>query len=432
MDSAQVPPLDLVHDERWQLIERIIASPPFQKSARLRELLLYVAEQTLRGQAKLLSEHNIGHAVFGKPVDYSPLEDSSVRVHVRQLRLRLHEYFDSVGSAEPLIVEIPKGSYVPEFRHERLPAPRTDQVGATKTEAQPSWGQLLPWAVSLALAIVCIALGWRLSRVPKPVSPGPAPEPPWPVSEVFDSQYRTTIVVADVNYGMLRIMAHRPGSLEEYLRPDFPAGFARSSLHLGEAEPIKKYLSDSLLTSYADVAAATSLLKLAGAYGDRVWVRSARDLRLRDLDEGNFVLLGSPASNPWVQLFQQRLNFQEQEGRVGEGPKFFSNKHPLPGEPATYECLRWTGTAGTDYADIALLPNQEDKGGVLILQGLQQEGTEAAGLFLSDSENRRKLREALGLNAGSKGKAWFEVLIRTQAVEGAPDSGSMVATRLMR
>lgn len=432
MDSVQDPPIDLVRDERWQLIERIIASPPFQKSARLRELLLYIAEQALRGQAKLLSEHNIGHSVFGKPMDYSPLEDSSVRVHVRQLRLRLHEYFDSVGISEPLVVEIPKGSYVPEFRRTRLPVPQTDQVGATKTGVHWSLGRAFPWALCLALAVACTVLGWRMIRVPRLVSPGPAPEPPWPVSELFDPQHRTTIVVADVNYGMLRIMAHKPGSLEEYLRPDFPAGFAPPSLRLADAEPIRKYLSDSLLTSYADVAATTSLLKLAGSYGNQVSVRSARDLRLRDLDEGNFILLGSPASNPWVQLFQQRLNFQEQEGRVGEGPKFFSNKHPLPGEQKTYEGLRWTGTAGTDYADIALVPNEEHKGGVLILQGLQQEGTEAAGLFLSDPDNRHKLRDALGLNSAPKGKSWFEVLIRTQAVEGAPDSGSMVATRLIR
>ncbi|MGA9062792.1 MAG: hypothetical protein WB341_14140, partial [Terracidiphilus sp.] len=91
---------ELKADARWQLIERITASPPFQKSARIRELLRYMAERTLHGQAQDLTEHHIGSAVFGKPQDYSVVEDSSVRVHIRQLRLRLHEYFDGDGRDE--------------------------------------------------------------------------------------------------------------------------------------------------------------------------------------------------------------------------------------------------------------------------------------------------------------------------------------------
>jgi len=86
-----IPPPDLNADERWLLVERIVASTSFHKAARPRELLLYITEQTLHGHAHQLNELNIGRAVFGKPADYGPLEDSSVRVHARQLRRRLHE-----------------------------------------------------------------------------------------------------------------------------------------------------------------------------------------------------------------------------------------------------------------------------------------------------------------------------------------------------
>lgn len=422
----------LVGDERWQLVERIVGSTPFHKSARLRELLLYIAEQALCGNAQQLTEQRIGHAVFGKPADYSPLEDSSVRVHARQLRLRLHEYFDSVGTSEPLVVEIPKGGYVPTFHRAHPPGPSQDSSHVEVAKLRSSFSRFSPWILCSVLAVACLLMAWRLNGVRRLERTATAPpEPPWPLSGVFEPQRRTTIVVADANYGMLRIMSHKPGSLEEYLRPDFPANFMPSSLS-SQVAPITSYISDSLLTSYADVATATSLLKLAGARGDQVSIRSARDLRLRDLDQGNFVLLGSPGSNPWVEMFQDRLNFEEREGVVGEGRKFFLNKQPAPGEQKTYEGLRWTGKAGTDYADIALLPNEQHKGEVLILQGLQQEGTEAAGLFLSDPENRRMLREALGLDSDSEGKAWFEVLIRTEAVDGTPNSGTLVAKRLIR
>src|ERR1700686_662649 len=107
---------DLLTDKRWQLVKRIVTRPPFQKSIRLRDLLQFITEQTIHGNAHELTEQHIGNALFHKPSDYRPLEDSSVRVHVRQLRLKLHEYFNEDGRNEPLILDIPKGSYAPVFR----------------------------------------------------------------------------------------------------------------------------------------------------------------------------------------------------------------------------------------------------------------------------------------------------------------------------
>ncbi|HZP00416.1 MAG TPA: hypothetical protein VFD30_08985 [Terriglobia bacterium] len=421
---------DLAADPRWQLVERIASSPAFQKSARLRDLLLFVTERSLHGHSEELTEQKIGHAVFGRPTDYSPLEDSSVRVHMRQLRLRLHEYFDSVGRSEPLVMEIPKGSYVPVFHN----------VESTKgTHPNPMQsGRVIgflasapvAWLLCGLLALSCALLIFRLDAARRTPLPPSQTSPPWPLSQVFDCQRHTTIVVADVNYGMLRIIAHKRGSVEEYLAPDFPKQFISPNL-IGGMMPIVNYVSDSLLTSFADVATVAAFLQLAGPCRDRVSVRSARDLKPRDLDEGNFVFLGSPGSNPWVQLFENRLNFVETENRVGTGPKAFLNKTPKPGEEKTYEGLRWTGTAGEDYADIALLRNAEPKGSILILQGLQQEGTEAAGRFLSDPIKLRALRESLGVPLNPNPLLGFEALIRTRAVAGAPNSESIVATRLI-
>jgi hypothetical protein len=109
------PVSDFRHDPRWRLIERILSTGPFQKSPNLRGLLSYLAEHSIRGKAEALTERQIGIAVFGKAAGYSPAEDSAVRVHVRQLRLRIHEYFAQEGGSESLRVEIPKGSYALEF-----------------------------------------------------------------------------------------------------------------------------------------------------------------------------------------------------------------------------------------------------------------------------------------------------------------------------
>lgn len=419
---------DLKDDARWQLIERILATAPFQKSGRLRELLPYMAERALHGHGHELTEHNIGIAVFGKPADYSPVEDSSVRVHARQLRLKLHEYFDGEGRGESIIVEIPKGSYNPVFREsaqaslEPAPAPHAEAAPAPRPRATRT---VLPWAIVAILAIACVGLTVRLLRAPS----GPAPAP-WPLSEVFDGSNPTSIVIADVNYGMLRIVSQQEGSLEEYLRPDMRQRLTPAHMDDREAR-IMTYISNSNLTSYADVVVATTLSDLVPHKPGLITVRSARDLRPRDLEDGNYIFVGSPSSNPWVFLYQNRLNFRESEGVVGESMKYFVNENPKPGEQKTYQGLEFTGSAGEDYATISLLPTASGRGSVLILQGLQQEGTEAAGLFLADVDSRAALKKALHIQGNPTKPIYFEVLIRTRAVAGAPNATSIVAARLL-
>jgi hypothetical protein len=217
-------------------------------------------------------------------------------------------------------------------------------------------------------------------------------------------------VIADKNFSLLRIMSQRAPSLEDYLKPDFRETFKFSQLTERESR-IVKFFGNSLLTSYADVAVATNILRLAGQAGDRISVRLARDIRLRDQQDGNF-FLGSTTSNPWTSYFQSRLNFEEVQHKVG-GPKFFRNKRPEPGELESYHGLLATGSTGDDYATIALLAPGVTQGSVLIVQGLTQEGTEAAGLFLAD-ENRR-LSESLAARSGGKLPASFEVLLGSAA-----------------
>jgi hypothetical protein len=423
---------NLLTDERWQLVQRIVSSPPFQKGTRLRDLLQYVTEQTIRGHAHELTEQHIGNALFHKPSDYSPLEDSSVRVHARQLRLKLHEYFNEDGRNESLILEIPKGAYAPAFRTvPRILSPPPVEL-TPKIVPTSSWPgrEMLPWAICAVLAVLCVVLGYRTATSGRLASTAVAAAEPWPFSQLFDARHQTLIVVADSNYGMSRILASQSGSLDQYLRRDFQR--SASSGKGGPADSrLSEYISNSTLTSFADVADVISLYKMAGPLQSQVSVRYPRDLRMRDLDHNNYVFIGSPASNPWVALLQDKLNFRESESVVGKSVKVFVNKDPLPGEQSEYQGLRWTGTQGEDYATISLLPNATHDGSVLALQGLQQEGTEAAGRFLADEENRRQLLSALGITAaeGATHNIWFEALIRSRTVSGAPNSTMLVAVR---
>src|SRR5437870_9636348 len=118
--------------------------------------------------------------LFHKPSGYSPLEDSSVRVHARQLRLKLHEYFDGVGRDESLVVEIPKGTYAPVFRV----AKGTDSSSVSvATRIEPAALRVnravLPWTLCGVLAVLCAVLLVYFQRGAASNDVGVA-NPPWP------------------------------------------------------------------------------------------------------------------------------------------------------------------------------------------------------------------------------------------------------------
>jgi hypothetical protein len=418
---------DLKCDARWQLIERILLTDPFKKSTRLPGLLSYLAERSIRGNLNELTEQRIGTTLFGKPADYSPVEDSAVRVHVRQLRLRLHEYFDSEGRIETLIVDIPKGSYSLVF-HSRLREPASlienpvlaPVAGPKKMRM---WmRQAFPW-LAMTAALIC-ALGWYQAHTTMQESR----RVPWPLNAIVQDDQQTTVVLGDSKM-MLGISSGKEISLQEFLNRDYLKNLITPGMPENEARLIN-YISASRLTSYANVFVATTLVRLAGPHSGQLVIRGASDLDPREIEHGNYIFIGSSASNPWVSLFESKLNFEILEASVG-GRAYFRNKKPRPGEQAVFQGLDYTGSAGEDFATISFLPNSKGPGSVLILQGLMQEGTEAAGLLLADPGDRAKLEQAIGVSEDPRKPTYFEALIRTRSVAGAPVSVDIVSTRII-
>ena len=63
-----------------ELLHRVSSSPQFQKSKRLRELLLYLGQRALKDPDCILREQEIGVDVLGRPSDYDTSHDTLVRV----------------------------------------------------------------------------------------------------------------------------------------------------------------------------------------------------------------------------------------------------------------------------------------------------------------------------------------------------------------
>lgn len=97
-------------------IEKILRCDVFASSERMSRFLRFAVEEALAGRAGQLKEYSIGLEVFDRPPSYDPRTDPLVRVEARRLRDKLKTYYQTEGRTDRFRIELPKGSYAPQFR----------------------------------------------------------------------------------------------------------------------------------------------------------------------------------------------------------------------------------------------------------------------------------------------------------------------------
>ena len=120
-------------DEVRAQLARILGSPEFVVPERARSFLRYLVEQTLAGRADRLKGYTIATAVFERDASFDSQADPVVRTEAGRLRRALERYYLVAGQADPVLIEVPKGGYVPIFSRRAAPAPEPPAA-----EAQPA------------------------------------------------------------------------------------------------------------------------------------------------------------------------------------------------------------------------------------------------------------------------------------------------------
>src|SRR5215475_2746629 len=119
-------------------IQRILQSKTFRTSEVHRNLLQYLSEKSLAGEADSLKEYTVGLAVFAKPESYDPRQESTVRLHVARLRQQLAEYYRTEGTEDPIIVDLPKGGFRVTFEPRAAAAPAIVPAEPEVQDAAPA------------------------------------------------------------------------------------------------------------------------------------------------------------------------------------------------------------------------------------------------------------------------------------------------------
>ncbi len=173
-------------------LDRICSSGLFKRATQASRFLCFTVERTLAGKTGDLKEYSIGLEVFDRPTSYDPRTDPCVRVGAGKLRDKLAVYYRTVGAGDPIIIDLPKGAYVPvfEFRTVRL-EPANGEVVPGRGEAPEKAAGLassgrkpvrrIPWLVGAVAAIAALGVagGYLLHLdTRRPVQPPTAKSSP--------------------------------------------------------------------------------------------------------------------------------------------------------------------------------------------------------------------------------------------------------------
>jgi len=447
-------------DPRWLLVERIAVSRSLGKSPRLAEFLRYVCDRQIRGRDGEITEQQIGVKVFGRPEGYNSNDDNIVRNYARTLRKRIEEYFRKEGRDEPMVVVIPRGAYVPVFsprdaipyetpgpvEEEPETASRTAaaEVPASVPFAVPAPPVLRPWlvvALAASLFAVAVAAGFaagrsRMGWMPFQSSTSRASDRLW--RSLFTQNRDTFLVPADGGLVMMQSFTREKVALPDYANSNYRSppeiqrgmqGLLNSTNPADQATLTHKVavLAARRYTSVVDLSLSAKIAQLPEVVPERLVIRFARDLRIDDLHTGNAILIGSSDANPWVSLFEQQLNFQFSPGIEFGGSGAIVNTRPLPGEATHFASI--TGDpANRTYGVIAYVPNLENTGHVILIEGVNMAGTQAAGDFLlSPGQMRPMLERALDAQGNLQP---FEILLETTSIGAAASRFKVLSERV--
>jgi hypothetical protein len=425
-------------DERMELLQQVLSSRTFAKSARLTRFLEFICLRALAGKAREINEQQIGIHVFSRSPAYSASDDSIVRTQARLLRLRLEEYFEHECPSCPMVITIPKGGYVPVFEPRsgassvtiHAPRPSGQAAGADGGVAAP---ELEPAAAGIRRARVwkyATIATWALILLgllaayffPRGRNEGPS-HALW--ATIFSPGRTVVIVPSDDALVLYQELTQTAIPLDEYLDGSYLQKF---SPHIGAEVLGSDWFARHQYTSSADLNLAMRLGRLPEAAQANIEARNARVLRLADLKSCNVILIGGIGANPWVGLFSQHLQFDvNYDWKTSEG--YVLNKHPAKGEAAIYRDSVSDGFRRS-YGVLALLPGIADDGRALLFEGTGMAGTESAADFPFNSSSFEAFARQIGSTTDTMPN--FEALLETTSVGGNAPEARLIAYHLIK
>jgi hypothetical protein len=403
-----------VSDDRLAEVDRIVESSLLHGCESLCRLLRYLANRTLHEPGATIREHEIAADVFGRS-SFDPRIDSTVRVNATRLRAKLVEYYNGPGAEDPMVVELPKGSYAVAFQSRPMPgfaplvtAREEAPVAPKAPPAAPRSNRQLIAAlaamtfIAALLAATLLMEGRRAPTAAAPSTESGALKRFWGM--LLNRPSEPWAVFSNATF------VGRPATGMRYMVPSRDSGREVLDFYTGIGEVLGIHALDLTIAQF----------------NRSLRVKRGGLLSLDDVENNDMIYIGSSLENltlrdvPGLQDFE----FQLIEDGPRSGEAKLLNLAPHPGEPKEFfpSALPLT----EDYAVVALVPGLNPSRWALILAGTSTIGTEGAVEFVCREDTVRDLLGKIG-NIKPGTKPLFEAVLDVQIKGGVPVHSSVVS-----
>ncbi len=456
----------LADEQRQRQVQRIVQSASFRNASMLQQLLQFLAARVGDQNGETLKEYTIGVEAFRRPHDFDPKTDTIVRVQIHRLRQKLKEYYESDGRRDPILIEIPKGHYLPLFRE--VSHPHFDHTFADEEESPvgasdagngktaPDTGNrrrselsAIAGALAGVAAIALFAFGFWMGRqlhlrtqsAPSYAATA-ADHTADPVKAFWAAlvgndphpviAYPDAVFLLDDYNDLFRFRRGATDFRGAPVDPHLAQQFASNPELVARAGPL--YYENSYL-GFGELKSVGMLSNLFGQMGITPIVKPSRELTGDDLKLHNVIMLGSSAQNIAVAQLNAvgDFRFKDPDTRIEEWRGMIVNAHPRPGEQATYHVERdpHTQVLESDYALITIQPGVVPGRYIADLGGLDTTGTEGAVMFATSRSGAEELYRVLRTNGlvGAPGTPpFFQALLKVRLQRGYDVLGASLVT----
>jgi hypothetical protein len=384
-------------------LQRILESEFFRNSQRCSRFLEYSVHHLMHHQPDdELKERRIGIDVFNRTADYDTARDNIVRVTANEVRKRLAQYYGSTGLEDPLVLDMPPGAYIVTVRGIK-PSTAVPDTAVPEKISQEIPDMSLPASVEAprrrwsrhTFAVLCLVAAVTAIA-----------------SGIVIYKYLQADVVKQVWSPLLKSPSPILISIAEPVAYEPMSG---STVASGPTEPMVP-LKDAFV-GVGDALAMGDIARFLTATGKPWRLVAGNEVPSQELRSSPIVLIGAH-SNLWTTklMAELRFSFGEKNTVVDR----VSGKSPW-----SLPSLRPDWQTTEDYAIISRFRSPQTGQPIIIMAGLTNFGTQAAGEFLvtPDLLDSALQKAPRGWQNGN-----FQFVLHTRIIGHTPERPTVIAS----